>query len=200
MAIISGNNADNVLNGTADDDRIVGQGGNDTINGNASDDFILWRCGDGDDIIDGGDGFSPFSNLVSNVERITVSGEGGNDTLVVTPWVLNVNISADEFFELLRLVRGFPNIVQRLRRIIICCFGFDHSPVPRHLAEAHPIFSTTESRQDENQRDETERPARLFALFLLHLFLLVCFGRRRNDAHNQSLTPSLNRVGSSHIK
>ena len=81
MAIISGNNADNVLNGTADDDRIVGQGGNDTINGNASDDFILWCYGDGDDIIDGGDGFSPFSNLVSNVERITVSGEGGNDTL-----------------------------------------------------------------------------------------------------------------------
>jgi len=43
MAIISGNNADNVLNGAADDDRIVGQGGKDTINGNAGDDFILWR-------------------------------------------------------------------------------------------------------------------------------------------------------------
>jgi Ca2+-binding RTX toxin-like protein len=33
MANSSGNNADNVLNGTAADDRIVGQGGNDTING-----------------------------------------------------------------------------------------------------------------------------------------------------------------------
>ena len=100
MAIISGNNADNVLNGTADDDRIVGQGGNDTINGNASDDFILWRYGDGDDIIDGGDGFSPFSNLVSNVERITVSGEGGNDTLTITATnasgVLGVNMGAGD--------------------------------------------------------------------------------------------------------
>lgn len=119
MAIISGNNADNVINGTADADRIIGQGGNDTINGGDGDDFIVWRYGDGNDIIDGGDGIDiarfdgadgpadnvviedvvvggntftrvsgdgdqPFSNLVSNVERIVFSGNGGDDTLTIT--------------------------------------------------------------------------------------------------------------------
>ena len=57
MAIVSGNNADNILNGTAEDDHIVDQDGNDTINDNEGNDFVLWRCGDGDDFIDDGNGF-----------------------------------------------------------------------------------------------------------------------------------------------
>jgi Ca2+-binding RTX toxin-like protein len=116
MAIISGNNADNALNGNAEDDRIVCHGGNDTINGNQGNDFTFWRYGDGDDIIEdgdhfdtarfdgtdgpgdniiiedvivggntftrvSGDGFSLFSNLISNVERTTVSGKAGDDAI-----------------------------------------------------------------------------------------------------------------------
>lgn len=105
MANISGNNGDNILNGTADDDRIVGQGGNDTINGNDiidggnGTDIARFNGADGpgdniviEDVVVGGntftrvsgDGFSPFSNLLSNVERIAVSGEAGDDTLTIT--------------------------------------------------------------------------------------------------------------------
>ena len=108
MANISGNDAENGVNGTASDDRIVGQGFNDTINGDDGNDII--DGGNGTDVarFDGADGpsdniviedvvgngntftrgfgygFSPFLNLLSNVERIVVSGEGGDDTLTIT--------------------------------------------------------------------------------------------------------------------
>ena len=66
MAIISGDNLDNVLNGTDDPDTITGLGGADFIQGNRGDDDIdggdgndqiVWSPGDGDDTVDGGDGF-----------------------------------------------------------------------------------------------------------------------------------------------
>jgi VCBS repeat-containing protein len=54
MATITGDNNDNILNGTTGDDTIDGLGGNDTINGDAGNDTI--NGGDGNDFIDGGAG------------------------------------------------------------------------------------------------------------------------------------------------
>ncbi|MPZ32023.1 MAG: family 16 glycosylhydrolase [Rhodospirillales bacterium] len=60
-----GDSANNVMEGTADDDAFDGVGGDDTLSGGAGDDTLIG--GDGNDTIDGGTG--------SN----TVSGGAGND-------------------------------------------------------------------------------------------------------------------------
>jgi len=54
MAVIIGDQNDNVLTGTPDDDVISGLGGNDTLTGGDGDDIL--EGGDGNDTIDGGNG------------------------------------------------------------------------------------------------------------------------------------------------
>jgi Ca2+-binding RTX toxin-like protein len=56
-----------VLNGTADGERIFGLGSNDTINGNDGDDII--NGGSGNDVLNGGNGN----------DTIVISDQGGND-------------------------------------------------------------------------------------------------------------------------
>lgn len=63
MAIITGDDGPNTLNGTAGNDTISGLGGNDTLNGSSGTDHVLGGTGadtisggDGADVLDGGDG------------------------------------------------------------------------------------------------------------------------------------------------
>ena len=67
--LIFGNNASNILNGTAGADEIFGQGGNDTLVGDA-----------GNDILDGGTG---NDTLVGGTGADAMSGGTGNDTYSV---------------------------------------------------------------------------------------------------------------------
>lgn len=77
-AIVNGDNGNNALSGTPEDDELYGMGGNDTLNGRA-----------GADLLDGGDG-SDFAIYTSSPEGVNVSlatgtGTGGDaegDTLV----------------------------------------------------------------------------------------------------------------------
>ena len=50
-----GGEGDDTLRGGKNDDYISGDGGNDTIFGDRGDDTIVWRIGDGNDVIDGGE-------------------------------------------------------------------------------------------------------------------------------------------------
>ena len=67
--LIFGNNASNILNGTAGQDEIFGEGGNDTLVGNA-----------GNDLLDGGTG---NDTLVGGTGADTMSGGTGNDSYSV---------------------------------------------------------------------------------------------------------------------
>ena len=57
MAIISGNNSNNTLNGTPQADTIDGMGGNDTIAGGAGNDLLSGGAGDDIFVLATGDGF-----------------------------------------------------------------------------------------------------------------------------------------------
>jgi Bacterial Ig domain/RTX calcium-binding nonapeptide repeat (4 copies) len=85
MAIIIGNNADNVLVGTASGDVITGANGNDQIDGGAGDDIIDGGNGNdtiaggvGNDIIDGGNG---NDTITGGAGTDIILGGNGNDTL-----------------------------------------------------------------------------------------------------------------------
>lgn len=67
MAVILGNNANNVLNGGALADIIIGRGGNDVLLGNA-----------GDDTLNGGGG---IDQLFGGIGSDYLNGETGNDLL-----------------------------------------------------------------------------------------------------------------------
>jgi Ca2+-binding RTX toxin-like protein len=54
--IINGGNGLDTLNGNAGDDRISGNNDNDTMNGDAGNDVMVWNPGDDDDIMNGGAG------------------------------------------------------------------------------------------------------------------------------------------------
>lgn len=58
MAEIKGNRKNNTLDGTEEDDDILGKGGNDKLNGLAGDDYLVG--GDGKDKLTGGDGADSF--------------------------------------------------------------------------------------------------------------------------------------------
>jgi hypothetical protein len=79
MARIEGNNRDNKLNGTGDDDEIYGNGGHDKIEGRGDDDKLFGNKGndhlhggDDDDVLKGGNGN----------DRLT--GGGDDDRFVFT--------------------------------------------------------------------------------------------------------------------
>ena len=75
MALITGNENDNFLPGTADSDRIRGLGGNDLIEGRAGNDIL--EGGNGRDTIYGGTGRDV---LVGGLGRDLMYGGPGNDT------------------------------------------------------------------------------------------------------------------------
>lgn len=68
MAIVNGNNGNNALVGTDDNDRINGKGGNDILIGKDGDDNI--QGGEGNDLLMGNDG------------NDSLEGGAGNDTLI----------------------------------------------------------------------------------------------------------------------
>ena len=67
--VIEGDDSNNVLRGTSENDQIIGNGGNDYLNGGASNDQL--SGGDGNDTLIGGEGSD------------SLSGGAGNDTLYV---------------------------------------------------------------------------------------------------------------------
>ncbi len=82
---ITGDDSDNLLNGTPQNDCIHGLGGNDTINGDDSNDTLNGDSGDdiinanaGDDTLNGGDHNDTLGGGVGNDE---VNGELGDDLL-----------------------------------------------------------------------------------------------------------------------
>ncbi|MCC7425487.1 MAG: calcium-binding protein [Alphaproteobacteria bacterium] len=83
MAIINGDENDNVLNGDTDlgdvNDTINGLGGNDTLSGLTGDDIL--NGGDGDDILDGGEG---NDTLNGDAGTDTMAGGLGDDNYTVT--------------------------------------------------------------------------------------------------------------------
>jgi Ca2+-binding RTX toxin-like protein len=54
--ILNGGNGLDTLNGNAGDDRISGNNDNDTMNGDAGNDVMVWNPGDDDDVMNGGAG------------------------------------------------------------------------------------------------------------------------------------------------
>jgi Ca2+-binding RTX toxin-like protein len=86
MATITGDNTDNHLVGTADEDWVFGNDGNDTLEGLGGRDFLygglgndLIMGGDGDDYLSAGTG-TAMPGLEDGVERLF--GNAGNDSLV----------------------------------------------------------------------------------------------------------------------
>ncbi len=86
MAFIEGNDQNNNLVGTPDDDQVFGRGGDDTLDGKTGDDRLTGGLGndglfgdDGDDFLRGGEGNDELFALVGND---TLYGGSGNDFLV----------------------------------------------------------------------------------------------------------------------
>lgn len=77
MAVITGDENDNVLNGTAGDDQILGQGGADSLFGLAGDDILTG--GAGNDIIDGGAGIDTY-DLSDRFQGFNVNLTNGQST------------------------------------------------------------------------------------------------------------------------
>jgi Ca2+-binding RTX toxin-like protein len=77
MAIITGNEFDNFLRGTAKSDSINGQMGRDTIHGYSGSDLI--DGGEGDDFICGGNG---DDTLTGGIGDDSIRGGNGNDTIM----------------------------------------------------------------------------------------------------------------------
>ncbi|AFY44861.1 calcium-binding protein [Nostoc sp. PCC 7107] len=73
MAIITGDNGNNILPGTPDNDTIRGLGGNDQLNGGAGDDILDAGLGTADEV-DGGIGIDTlvidYSSVSTNVSRL----------------------------------------------------------------------------------------------------------------------------------
>src|SRR5437868_56856 len=89
MAVVTGNEFPNTLNGTPDDDTLNGLGGQDQLNGSAGAD--LMDGGDDEDTVDpyGGDGgdivdyfTSPFAVMVNLGANTASGGDAEGDTLV----------------------------------------------------------------------------------------------------------------------
>ncbi|QSJ15108.1 hypothetical protein JYQ62_25060 [Nostoc sp. UHCC 0702] len=76
MALINGNNLNNILSGTAQNDILSGRGGNDTLNGGAGNDIL--NGDSGNDILNGGTG---NDTLNGGEDNDTLNGGIGNDTL-----------------------------------------------------------------------------------------------------------------------
>ena len=76
MAIITGNNQDNLIEGTVADDIILAGGGDDTVNAGGGNDLVF--AGDGDDTVNAGDG----NDLVfAGKGDDTVDGGDGDDLI-----------------------------------------------------------------------------------------------------------------------
>ena len=86
MAIIIGNNQDNVIDGTEADEVILAGGGSDTVDAGGGDDLVLAgsgedtvNAGDGDDLVVAGSG----DDLIDGGEGNDVVFAGrGNDTVI----------------------------------------------------------------------------------------------------------------------
>jgi Ca2+-binding RTX toxin-like protein len=74
--LILGDEGNNNITGTPEDDIIQGLGGNDTLNGVAGNDTV--EGGDGTNTLSGGEGNDVLVNNLGNAD-----GQGGNDTLAV---------------------------------------------------------------------------------------------------------------------
>ena len=96
MTTIFGDNADNTLTGTADNDVIFGLQGNDHLIGLEGDDLL---SGDsGSDLMEGGLGNDTY--IVDNVGDVALEGAGaGNDTVQSA-----VNYTLGDNVEILNLV------------------------------------------------------------------------------------------------
>ncbi|WP_395676477.1 hypothetical protein [Inquilinus sp.] len=90
MAIINGDNGNNILTGTDDADTINGLGGNDVVEGEKGDDTAFlgdgndsfgWDPGDGSDFVDGGNGTDTLDFDGANAdESILIFGNAGQAT------------------------------------------------------------------------------------------------------------------------
>ncbi|TAJ88341.1 family 16 glycosylhydrolase [Reyranella sp.] len=80
VATLMGDGADNVLNGTADNDGIEGGAGNDTLFGDAGDDTLAG--GQGNDVIDGGTG---NDSLIGGEGFNILTGGVGSDRFYMGP-------------------------------------------------------------------------------------------------------------------
>ncbi len=74
--IINGNNDLDTLNGGGGDDRISGNDANDTMNGDAGNDVMVWNPGDDDDVMNGGAGGGDDAEL---------NGGNGPENFAATP-------------------------------------------------------------------------------------------------------------------
>eukprot|EP00873_Tetraselmis_striata_P031945 jgi/Tetstr1/452209/TSEL_039245.t1 len=77
--IVRGNNAGNVVEGTADRDLLLGHLGNDTLNGNDGDDILVG--GTGNDTMNGGAGNDTYL-VTEQGDRVSEEGGDGVDTIL----------------------------------------------------------------------------------------------------------------------
>jgi Ca2+-binding RTX toxin-like protein len=92
MAIITGTNGDDTLNGGSGSDQIFGLGGNDTLNGGGGNDTL--DGGTGADTMSGGTGSDIYIVDDSGDSVIENSGEGSNDEVRTTlaAYTLTANV------------------------------------------------------------------------------------------------------------
>ena len=93
--IINGGAGNDTLNGGAGDDRITGNTGTDTMNGDAGNDVLVWNPGDGSDVMNGGAGGGDDAELnggnnPENFAATPVAGRVRFERLSPGPFQLDV--------------------------------------------------------------------------------------------------------------
>lgn len=95
MALITGDAIANFLNGTIDDDQMLGLGGNDTLAGLAGNDILTG--GEGNDIIDGGDGTDTY-DISDRFQGFTVNLGTGQSVSIGGPFEADTIINIEDVF------------------------------------------------------------------------------------------------------
>ncbi len=93
--IINGGAGNDTLNGNAGDDRITGNTGADTMNGDAGNDVMVWNPGDGSDVMNGGAGGGDDAELnggnnPENFAATPVAGRVRFERVSPAPFTLDV--------------------------------------------------------------------------------------------------------------
>jgi Ca2+-binding RTX toxin-like protein len=112
--ILNGGNGLDTLNGGAGDDRISGNDGNDTMNGDAGNDVMVWNPGDDNDIMNGGAGGGDDAEL---------NGGNGPESFAAAPVAGRVR------FERLNPAPFFLDVGPDTERLVLNANGGDDTMV-----------------------------------------------------------------------
>jgi Ca2+-binding RTX toxin-like protein len=111
----TGTNGNDILDGTAEWDFLLGQGGNDTLNGLAGTDYL--DGGSGDDVMNGGDGDDIFiGDAEVPLGHDTMDGGSGSDTVYYNQ--VSTQFTVDLAAGTVRLLDGTPDTLRSIENIV----------------------------------------------------------------------------------